>query len=296
MIFTRIKEKISKHFNSNSDFDDLNLRQKTCASSQKDLKSAKLIFSNESFSNCNDNNPSFNLYDTYPDKENIPRNFTVHETKRFVPNYNNPLKRRHPLKNKGSKEEIGSVLNLKVIKTNNESEMVFKSNPLYEYEGDWSDNNGVEGDWNNNETEIEGCWDDNDWNNNETAVEGDWNPVQEEPIEADFIDKDEINNTNQFENVENMFSKIRHNRLENVLEMLENDYDVESIDKAGNSMLHICAQNNLRKMAMLVIEKGCPINLQNKKGYTALDLCDIFKFNKLGDWLVLQGAHGSQDL
>ena len=55
-------------------------------------------------------------------------------------------------------------------------------------------------------------------------------------------------------------------------------------------MLHVCAQNNLKKMANLCIKNGCDLNAVNKKGMTPLDYCDMLKFDPLGEWMVAMGG------
>merc|ERR1712167_92816 len=89
--------------------------------------------------------------------------------------------------------------------------------------------------------------------------------------------------------IENLFSKVRHNRIEDVKHILVCGTDVGIKDTNGNSLLHICAQNNLKRMASLVLGYGANINAENKKGITALDYCDNYHFDKLGDWFVQNG-------
>lgn len=68
-------------------------------------------------------------------------------------------------------------------------------------------------------------------------------------------------------------------------------------DAHGNSLLHICAQNNLMKMSQVCVANGCRVNHRNKKGLTPLDYCDNYSFDKLGDWLVaLGGENGHYSL
>jgi ankyrin repeat protein len=55
-------------------------------------------------------------------------------------------------------------------------------------------------------------------------------------------------------------------------------------------MLHVCAQNNLKKMAHLCIKHGCDVNARNKKGMTPLDYCDMLQFQAMAEWLVVMGA------
>mmetsp|Transcript_36368 Transcript_36368/g.67735 ORF Transcript_36368/g.67735 Transcript_36368/m.67735 type:complete len:476 (+) Transcript_36368:94-1521(+) len=90
--------------------------------------------------------------------------------------------------------------------------------------------------------------------------------------------------------VEQLFSKVRHNRIGDVKAILDRGVNPRTKDSNGNSLLHICAQNNLKKMASLVLEFGADINAENKKGITALDYCDNYHFDKLGDWFVQNGG------
>jgi hypothetical protein len=90
--------------------------------------------------------------------------------------------------------------------------------------------------------------------------------------------------------VESLFSKVRHNRMKNVEAAFQEGCDPYAMDSNGNTLLHICAQNNLSKMANLCIHYGCDINAFNKKGRTPLDYCDTYNFTTMGDWLVTLGA------
>lgn len=65
-------------------------------------------------------------------------------------------------------------------------------------------------------------------------------------------------------------------------------------DQNGNTLMHICAQNNLAKMANLCLHYGCDINAFNKKGRTPLDYCDTYSFTAMGDWLVTMGAENGE--
>jgi hypothetical protein len=93
--------------------------------------------------------------------------------------------------------------------------------------------------------------------------------------------------------IEQLFSKVRHNRIGDVKAILERGVNARMKDSNGNSLLHICAQNNLKKMASIVLEFGADINAENKKGITALDYCDNYHFDKLGDWFVQNGGDNS---
>lgn len=90
--------------------------------------------------------------------------------------------------------------------------------------------------------------------------------------------------------VDEVFSKIRHDHLEEVATILADGYDANVIDRNGNNMLHICTQNNRMKMAILVIGHGCPINHCNNKGMSPLDYCQMYQFSHLAQWLEGKGA------
>lgn len=102
-----------------------------------------------------------------------------------------------------------------------------------------------------------------------------------------------LTNPSYYTDIEQFFSKVRHNRIDEVRRLLDTGTSVRVKDSNGNSLLHICAQNNLRKMASIILEHGADINAENKKGYTALDYCDNYQFDKLGDWFVKNGGDNS---
>lgn len=99
------------------------------------------------------------------------------------------------------------------------------------------------------------------------------------------------------EYISTMFSKARHFRNEFVLEAVTSGLlDINERDIDGNALLHICAQNNNRKLASMLLkaELNADINLRNNKALTPLDYCDKYGFVKMRDWLVSKGArHGA---
>jgi ankyrin repeat protein len=67
-----------------------------------------------------------------------------------------------------------------------------------------------------------------------------------------------------------------------------------SMDDKGNTLLIICARNNLRKMAHMLITKfNCPVNVENLDGKTALDYSEKFSFDKFSKLLLSYGAERS---
>ena len=93
-----------------------------------------------------------------------------------------------------------------------------------------------------------------------------------------------------------LFSKVRHNHVDVVSTCIKGGtHNLLAVDDKGNTLLHIAAQNNLKKMASLLIKDGGfgsldQLNRVNLKGKTALDYCELYKFEKMHDWLALQGA------
>ena len=92
------------------------------------------------------------------------------------------------------------------------------------------------------------------------------------------------------EEIELLFSKIRHNRVEYVMHQLNEGFDPNIIDVNGNSMIHICAQNNRKYLAEIILDYGCDINIKNKKCLTALYYSQKYEFHKMSNWLITNGA------
>ena len=95
--------------------------------------------------------------------------------------------------------------------------------------------------------------------------------------------------------IETIFSKVRHNRTEAVISAIDQGFNVNSVDTYGNTILHVCAQNNLRKLASTLLQRypQIQLNTENLKGLTALDYADKYGFEKVSTWLIGVGAeHG----
>lgn len=106
------------------------------------------------------------------------------------------------------------------------------------------------------------------------------------------------------ETIEMVFSKARHDRQDFVLDMLiSGRFNPNSRDQHGNTLLHVCAQNNHRALASKII-KQCggvdkiDINAKNKKKSTPLDYCEKYGHVKFRMWLATLGAkygnHGKE--
>jgi len=119
---------------------------------------------------------------------------------------------------------------------------------------------------------------------------------QEEKVEQNYQEEEVEEEAEHLEFINTVFSKARHDRQDYVLELLEQGaFAVNCHDSFGNTLLHICAQNNNRRLAAKIL-KRCPqanINARNYKSFTPLDFSDKYGFAKLSEWLITMGAvHG----
>jgi hypothetical protein len=88
------------------------------------------------------------------------------------------------------------------------------------------------------------------------------------------------------EEIEGMFSKIRHNRYDDVAELLSSRrVEVDVRDAFGNTGMLLAAQNNLRRMLKLFMKYRGDINATNHKGNTALHYACLLNYNELAQTL-----------
>lgn len=102
-----------------------------------------------------------------------------------------------------------------------------------------------------------------------------------------------VEEEDDFEEVDKVFSKARHNHIDYFMELLPTkSFDFNQRDAHGNSILHICAQNNNRRLATLIYQYSTDLNLniKNNKLMTPLDYSEKYGFDKLSDWLLSKGA------
>jgi hypothetical protein len=91
--------------------------------------------------------------------------------------------------------------------------------------------------------------------------------------------------------VRDVFSLARHNRYDDVADLLDKGVPVDVQDAFGNTILLIACQNGLKRMAKLALRKGCDINMQNYKGNTALHFCYAYGYgDSLAAYLIDKGA------
>ena len=99
-------------------------------------------------------------------------------------------------------------------------------------------------------------------------------------------------NSEHDDQIEHIFSKARHNHAAVVISALQAGFHVNTTDGNGNTLLHICAQNNHKKLASALILNFpmCNINAENFKSLTPLDYARKYGFEKLATWLESAGA------
>ena len=99
---------------------------------------------------------------------------------------------------------------------------------------------------------------------------------------------------NQKVTADRFFSKVRHNHLDVIKEMLQNrNFDLLERDDRGNTALIVACQNNHKKIASLLIAHGVELNAVNNKGLSALDTADVFKFTELAQYVGVTVHHKS---
>lgn len=88
-------------------------------------------------------------------------------------------------------------------------------------------------------------------------------------------------------------SYARHSKYREIEEaMNQPDFNmpIDFQDDAGNSLLHIAAQNGLKRVAKLLLRRGASINKQNLAGQTVLHYCQSYGFTELFDYFMSKGA------
>jgi ankyrin repeat protein len=80
------------------------------------------------------------------------------------------------------------------------------------------------------------------------------------------------------EQIVDLFSYARHNRLPKLRRLLDDGMDVETKDYAGNTILIVACQNGLRNVLKAALRRGANINIQNDKGNTALHFCYAYGY------------------
>lgn len=124
-----------------------------------------------------------------------------------------------------------------------------------------------------------------------------WQPqdVYTHTEQAEYYEEEPVQEDQDEEYIESVFSKTRHNRVDEVLSELAQGFGLDTRDQFGNTLLHICAQNNHVKLAKKIFQvyPHVGVSPRNLKLLTPLDYAEKYKFDKMQTLLVGLGAeHG----
>jgi hypothetical protein len=138
---------------------------------------------------------------------------------------------------------------------------------------------------------------DNNYSNHQDAE----NELSDEDVEnlTEYNDEQVVDEDEETlrELIATVFSKARHNHMDYILQKITQEhFNTNAKDEYGNTLLHICAQNNHRKLAQLILKHSPNTNVytKNHKGFTALDYCEKYGFLKMYDWLQECGETARQ--
>jgi len=92
--------------------------------------------------------------------------------------------------------------------------------------------------------------------------------------------------------IDQLLSHVRHRRTEAVYELIHanHNYNFETKDEHGNTLLIVSAQNNLTPIVNFSLSNGCNPNARNNKGNTALHFTFYYKYESLSNLLISKGA------
>lgn len=98
------------------------------------------------------------------------------------------------------------------------------------------------------------------------------------------------------EDFKKVCSLCRHNKFGEVEDLMNHpdwSLGMDYQDDAGNTLLHIAAQNGNKRMVKLCLRRGAQLNVQNLNGQTALHFAFSYGYNEVGEYLVGKGADDS---
>ena len=91
--------------------------------------------------------------------------------------------------------------------------------------------------------------------------------------------------------LDDALSKVRHNRREDVAELLARGaVHVDTRDAHGNTLLAVACQNGLKRMCKFLLRQGSDINSRNLHGQTPLGCAFAYGYDDLGEYLASKGA------
>mmetsp|Transcript_36015 Transcript_36015/g.34084 ORF Transcript_36015/g.34084 Transcript_36015/m.34084 type:complete len:294 (-) Transcript_36015:304-1185(-) len=96
------------------------------------------------------------------------------------------------------------------------------------------------------------------------------------------------------EDLQDIFSFVRHGRSEEIEKLLDRGIPVDVRDERGNTLLIVACQNGNKRIGKNVLRRGANINARNLKGNTPLHYCFHYGFgDTLGQYIIQKGADES---
>jgi hypothetical protein len=117
--------------------------------------------------------------------------------------------------------------------------------------------------------------------------------IPEETSSEKSIDKDASKAPGESGVQHPIFSAVRNGRVSEAQDILVHnvaDFDVNTRDSFGNTVLIVAAQNNRKRVTKMCVRAGVPLDAQNKQGNTALHYCYGYGYFELGEYLINKGA------
>ena len=100
----------------------------------------------------------------------------------------------------------------------------------------------------------------------------------------------------QAEDFKKVCSLCRHGKFGDIEDMMNHpdwSLSMDYQDDAGNTLLHIAAQNGNKRMVKLCLRRGADLNAQNMTGQTPLHFTYSYGYSDVGEYLIQKGADDS---
>ena len=90
---------------------------------------------------------------------------------------------------------------------------------------------------------------------------------------------------------DHVFSQCRNNRFKKLEDSLNLNFDINTEDEQGNTLLLVASQNSNRRMCELLLQRRADINHANSHGNTPLHFAMAYDTSgELGEYLIEKGA------
>ncbi|EKX53848.1 hypothetical protein GUITHDRAFT_57314, partial [Guillardia theta CCMP2712] len=90
--------------------------------------------------------------------------------------------------------------------------------------------------------------------------------------------------------LKDFFSKIRHNKVAEVEDLVQSGFPLDRRDAHGNTPLMVASQNGHKRLVKMILRNGADPNATNHQGNTALHFATAYGYNTLSKYLMSKGA------